>query len=271
MTLPTRRLLGGLATGLALAAASDAQAQAPAQGAPVTTDDIIRRGKVLVAMDTNNPPWGMLDTSMQPEGIDVAVGQLMAKYLGVQLEIVPVTSQNRIPFIVTGKADLVMATLTITPERAQQIWFSNPYAMQESIIMAPQATSIASFDDLKGKRVSVVRGAIQDPMVARLAPGATVMRFDNDASTIQALMTRQVDATATGFLIPAQTNRLQPGANYEKKLSLGVQHLAAGMRKGSIDLLRWMDTFVYHTQNNGELGAIFKRYAGIDLPPLPTF
>jgi len=261
------RWIASLFLGLLLLGGT-ARAQAPATA---TTDEIIRRGKIMVAIDTNNPPWGMLDTSMQPEGIDVAVATLLAKYMGVKLEIVPVTSQNRIPFVVTGKADLVMATLTITPERALQIWFSDPYAAQESIIMAPAASSIASFDDLKGKKVSVVRGAIQDPMVARLAPGAAMMRFDNDASTIQALVTKQVDATATGFLIPAQTNKLVPGANFEKKLSLGWQHLAIGMKRGDIDLLRWVNTFVYHTRNNGELAAIFKKYSGVDLPPLPSF
>ena len=262
-----KRLVTALLLAAALCTGARAQAPAPALG----TDEIVRRGKIQVAIDTNNPPWGMLDTAMQPDGIDVSVARLLAKYMGVQLEIVPVTSQNRIPFIVTGKADLVMATLTITPERALQVWFSDPYAAQESIIMAPAATAIASFDDLKGKKVSVVRGAIQGPMVERLAPGASLMRFDNDATTIQALMSRQVDATATGFLIPAQTNKLQPGADYEKKLSLGWQHLAIGMRRGNIDLLRWVNTFVYHTRNNGELAAIFKQYSGVDLPPLPSF
>jgi len=101
----------------------------------VTVDDIIKRGKLMVAIDTNNPPWGQMDAKMQPEGIDVAVATLMAKYMGVPLEIVPVTSQNRIPFVVTGKADLVMATLTITPQRALQIWYSIPYAFQDSVIM----------------------------------------------------------------------------------------------------------------------------------------
>ncbi len=236
-----------------------------------TTDEIIARGKILIAIDTNNPPWGLLDASMQPDGIDVSVANLLAKYMGVKLEIVPVTSQNRIPFILTGKADLVMATLTVTPQRALQIWFSNPYAAQESIIMAPAATAIGSWDDLAGKKVSVVRGAIQDPLVVARAPKATMMRFDNDATTIQALMTRQVDATATGFLIPAQTNKLQPGANYEKKLSLGWQHIAIGMKKGNTELRQWVNTFVYHTRNNGELNEIFKKFSGVDLPELPSY
>jgi polar amino acid transport system substrate-binding protein len=243
-------------------------AGARAQSGVVTVEDIKRRGKILIAMDTNNPPWGMLDTAMQPDGYDIAVGRLLAQEIGVVMELVPVTSQNRIPFILTGKADLVMATLTITPQRAEQILFSKPYCAQESIIMAPRDTAIRSFEDLRGKRVSVVRGAIQDPMVVQLAPGATVMRYDNDASTIQALMSRQVDATATGFLIPAQTNRLQPGRNYEKKLSLGTQMIGIGMRHGSDDLLKTVNGFIDKVKADGQLAQIFQRYAGVELLPL---
>ena len=241
---------------------------ARAQGAVVTVDAIKRRGKLLIAMDTNNPPWGMLDTSMQPGGYDIVVGRLLAQEIGVPMELVPVTSQNRIPFILTGKADLVMATLTITPQRAEQILFSKPYCAQESIIMAPEATAIRSFGDLRGKRVSVVRGAIQDPIVVERAPGAVRMRYDNDASTIQALMSRQVDATATGFLIPAQTNRLQPGRNYEKKLSLGTQMIGIGMRHASDDLLRTVNGFIDKAKADGRLAEVFKRFTGVDLLPL---
>jgi polar amino acid transport system substrate-binding protein len=234
-------------------------------------DEILKRGKVLIAIDTNNPPWGMMDTSMQPDGYDVSVAKLLAKYMGVQLEIVPVTSQNRIPYVLSGKADMVMSSLTITPQRALQIGFSIPYCTQESIVMAPADTNVKSFADLAGKKVSVVRGAIQDPMITQLADKATIMRYDNDASTIQALMTKQVDATATGFLIPAQTNKLQPGAHYEKKLSLGVQHFGIGVRRNDTDLLQWVNTFIYHVRQNGELAAIFQKYAGQELQPMPSF
>src|SRR3954462_11995890 len=121
----------------------------------VTVDEIIKRGKLLVAVDTNNPPWGQMDAAMKPEGIDIAVARLMAKYMGVELEIVPVTSQNRIPFVVTDKADVVMATLSITPQRALQIWYSIPYAFQDSVIMTSDKSPIKNFIDLNGKKVSV--------------------------------------------------------------------------------------------------------------------
>ncbi|WP_018907020.1 transporter substrate-binding domain-containing protein [Variovorax paradoxus] len=236
-----------------------------------TVDEIIKRGKLLVAIDTNNPPWGQMDASMQPEGIDVGVAKLMAKYMGVPLEIVPVTSQNRIPFIVTGKADVVMATLTITPQRALQIWYSIPYALQDSVIMTASNSPIKSFEDLNGKKVSVVRGAIQDALVTRHAPRAQMQRFDNDASTIQALVTGQVDATATGFLIPAQTTKANPGKTYVSRLKLGTQHIGIGMKRDSADLLQWTNTFIYHIRSNGELADLFKQYFGMTLPELPSF
>lgn len=255
------------ALGAALLLACSAQA-----ALAVTVDEIIKRGKLLAAIDTNNPPWGQMDAAMQPEGMDVAVARLMAKYLGVALEIVPVTSQNRIPYIITGKADVVMATLSITPQRALQIWYSIPYALQDSVIMTGSNSAINSFDDLNGKKVSVVRGAIQDALVTRLAPRAQMQRFDTDASTIQALVTGQVDACATGFLIPAQTTRANPGKTYVSRLKLGTQHIGIGMKRDSADLLQWTNTFIYHIRANGELGELFKQYfGGMVLPELPSF
>ena len=257
------RFLKAFAAFLLLAAAHAAGA--------VTVDEIIKRGKLLVAIDTNNPPWGQMDASMKPEGIDVGVATLMAKYMGVPLEIVPVTSQNRIPYVVTGKADVVMATLTITPQRALQIWYSIPYALQDSVIMTTDNSPIKSFDDLNGKKVSVVRGAIQDALVTKLAPRAQMQRFDTDASTIQALVTGQVDATATGFLIPAQTTKANPGKTYVSRLKLGTQHIGIGMKRDSVDLLQWTNTFIYHIRANGELAELFKQYFGMNLPELPSF
>lgn len=257
------RMWRALAAAVLLIAAQAASA--------ATVDEIVKRGKLLVAIDTNNPPWGQMDASMQPEGIDVGVAKLMAKYMGVPLEIVPVTSQNRIPFIVTGKADVVMATLTITPQRALQIWYSIPYALQDSVIMTAGNSPIKSFEDLNGKKVSVVRGAIQDALVTKYAPRAQMQRFDNDASTIQALVTGQVDATATGFLIPAQTTKANPGKTYVSRLKLGTQHIGIGMKRDSADLLQWTNTFIYHIRSNGELAELFKQYFGMTLPELPSF
>ena len=100
-------------------------------GAPAQADvldDIRQAKKVRIAIDLAIPPFGMTDDKVQPSGSDVDLRQLLATDLGVELEIVPTTGSSRIPCLQTGKADLVVSTLSITPERAKVIDFSIPYA-----------------------------------------------------------------------------------------------------------------------------------------------
>src|SRR5476651_102878 len=82
-----------------------------------TLDDIRKAGKVRIAIDTAIPPFGMTDDKLQPTGSDVETAQLLAKDLGVKLEIVTTTGPTRIPMLQTDKADLVISTLSITPDQ----------------------------------------------------------------------------------------------------------------------------------------------------------
>src|SRR4051794_22458768 len=81
--------------------------------AQTSLDTIIKRGKILIAIDMGSSPYAMTNAQMQPEGSDVEAAQLLAKDLGVELEIVPTTGQGRIPVLLSGKADLTMATFSI--------------------------------------------------------------------------------------------------------------------------------------------------------------
>jgi polar amino acid transport system substrate-binding protein len=108
-------------------------------------------------------------------------------------------------------------------------------------------------------------------MITKMAPKAQVQRFDSDASTIQALVTGQVDATATGLLIPAHTTKANPGKTFVSRLSLGQQHFGIGMKRDSVELLQWTNTFLYHVRQDGELAELFEKYSGLSLPPMPSF
>src|SRR6185503_7967667 len=99
-----------------------------------TLDDIKKAGKVRIAIDTAIPPFGMTDDKMQPSGSDVDTARLLAQDLGVQLEIVTTTGPSRIPALQSNKADLVISTLSITPDRAKVIDFSVPYADHPSVV-----------------------------------------------------------------------------------------------------------------------------------------
>src|SRR5882672_9447115 len=100
------------------------QPHAQRLAAAQTVDDIIKRGKVLVAVDTTTPIFGLIGKDGEPEGYDPDVARLMAKYLGVKVEFVPVTGANRIPLLLSGRVDVLICLFGITAERALQVWYS---------------------------------------------------------------------------------------------------------------------------------------------------
>src|SRR5262245_7078137 len=143
---------------LSLLLAGAALPLAPAAAAQ-TVAEIIKRGKVIVGVNTTTPIFGLIGTDGQPEGYDPDVARLVGKYLGVPVEFVPVTGANRLPFLLTNRVDMVIALFGITPERAQQIWFSIPYATEAAVLVAPASRAVKTVDDLGGLRVGGPRGA----------------------------------------------------------------------------------------------------------------
>src|SRR5690606_28275136 len=119
----TRRGFGILASAGLAAAAFGIHVAAAA-----TPDEIKEAGTLRVGVLVDYPPFGGTDASQNPAGYDADVAALMAKSLGVKLELVPVTGPNRIPYLLTNKIDVLIATFGITAERAQQVLFSNPYS-----------------------------------------------------------------------------------------------------------------------------------------------
>ncbi|HYZ63247.1 MAG TPA: transporter substrate-binding domain-containing protein, partial [Acetobacteraceae bacterium] len=165
MLKSSRRLFMALGVLVGMAAASGVFAQQVS-----ALDAIIKRGKLLVGVDVGAPPFGFTDDKMQPTGADVETARLLANDLGVSLEVVPTTSANRIPYLLTNRVDLVMATFSILPERAKTIAFSTPYGAINSVIFAPQSTKIAGAADLAGKKVGVARGTGNETSLVKLAP-----------------------------------------------------------------------------------------------------
>jgi polar amino acid transport system substrate-binding protein len=238
-----------------------------------TVDEIIKRGKVIVGVNTTTPIFGLVGSDGQPEGYDPDVARLVGKYLGVQVEFVPVTGANRLPFLLTSRVDMVIALFGITPERAQQIWFSMPYATEAATLVAPASRAVKTVDDLAGLRVGVPRGAMQDLILTPQAAAKKInlMRFDDEATALQALISGQIDVVGTGLLVNRTLNRNDPGKNYEVKIVLRPLHFGIGIRRGQIDLLQWLNTFVYTIKNNGELDAISRKWRQLPLESLPVF
>ena len=237
-----------------------------------SVDEIVKRGKVLVAIDVTNAPFATVNSSMEPDGFEVQLAKRMAATMGVQLEIVPVTTQNRIPFLITNKADILLATLTITPQRALQVMYTIPYGGVRFGVIAAKSKQIRSAADLKGMKVGVIRSGAADPMIVAVAPKETqIVRLDDPSAVLQALVSGQVDAVAENWLYPANIAKAQGAENYEMKFELAESHFGMGVRKGSFDLLQWVNTFLYTERLSGKLGELHQAQIGVPLPNLSSF
>lgn len=261
-----KRLLGmalALCVGVA-ATASGARAQ--------DLSDIIARGEIVVGVDMTTPPWGYLNQNQEPDGFGVALGQVLADSLNVNLRVEQVTGPTRIPTLLAGRADVIISTLSITAERAAQVWFTNPYAPNALILIGTADKEISSFEDVgAGVRVAVPRGSPQDQVVSARAPEATILQFDDDAGALQALVTGQADLLGAGMLVPAALNEMDPGKNYEAKVTLSSPYMAMAVAPGRINLLQYLNTFLFLQQQNGKLEEISQQYLKVPLGDLPTF
>ena len=253
-------VLAALGLGVALTAFSTgASAQSLA--------DIKKKGEVTIGMLVDFPPYGTTNAQNQPDGYDADVAKLLAKDWGVKANIVPVTGPNRIPFLLTNKVDLLVASLAVTPERAKQVQFSQPYAAATIVLYGKTGTPIKSAADLKGVRVGVARASTQDVAVTKAAPeGTEIRRFDDDASAMQALMSGQVDAIGCSVTVAAQIAKRVPANTFENKFTLVQQAMGIAMRPGQDDLLKNVNDFVQKNTANGELGKLYQKWLGTDFP-----
>ena len=231
-----------------------------------TLDDIKKAGRVRIAIDTAIPPFGMTDAQMQPAGSDVDTAQLLARDLGVKLEIVTTTGPTRIPMLQTDKADLVISTLSITPERAKVIDFSLPYADHPSVVASLASVPLSSYADLAGKKVAVVRGTTQDTDLAREAKGAQLVRYEDDSTMALAFASGQVDILATARSLLPAISKKNPARTLVSRITMQTFYLAIGMRKNEPRLKDWVNGWVKTNLQNGQLGAIYKKHHGVDIP-----
>ena len=235
-------------------------------------DDLLNKKKLQVGVLVDFAPFGLAIGADKYEGYDVDVAVLMAKYLGVDLELVPVTGPNRIPFLLTGKVDVLIAAFGITPERARQVVFSIPYSSIDILLVATKATKITDPNDLKTMKIGVPRASTPDAAVTAIAPpGTRIMRFDDNATTAQAMLSGQIDAICLTTTALKAFIAMNPSANYEAKLALRHQPNGITLRRGQADLLQWTNTFIYYVKNNGELDAICRKWIGAPLPEMPVF
>ena len=234
--------------------------------------EILEAGTIKIAVPENFPPFGALGAEGEHEGYDVDVAKLVAADLGVELELVPVVSKQRIPFLETGRVDLVISTMGANPERAKSIWFSAAYAPFYSGAFAGADKQISAVTDLAGMKVGLTGGTLEDLELTKIAPdGAEIVRFGDNAATLAAFVSGQVDVLVSGNMVALQAAESNPEMGIETKFILKESPSFIGLKKGNFDLLQWVNVFILHKKLGGELDAISEKWLGEPLPPLPTF
>lgn len=230
-------------------------------------DDIKKSGKIRIAVDLGVPPYGMTDDKMQPTGSDIETAKLLAKDWGLQFEHVPTTGASRIPSLQTGKADLVISTLSITPERAKVIDFSLGYAVLRTVIAAPKSVNVKRLADLDGKTVGTVRGTTHDTQLTKEGPkGMKLVRYEDDATEAQAFLSGQVDIFSTAELLVAPIDKKNPARQVEVKFVLDTFKLAVGVKKDETRLVEEVNKWILANLKNGKLDEIYKKFHGNGLP-----
>jgi polar amino acid transport system substrate-binding protein len=263
-----KHLLGTKFFAMLLTAACLLSTSAQAQ----TIADLIKKGKVTIGVISGTPPFGSANEKGEPIGYDIDVAHLIGRYLGLPVELVPLTPPARIPTLESGKVDFLVATLAPTPERAKSVYFSMPYSGFELSIVGPTGSTYKSLHDLTKKKVGVSRGSTNDTALSRAAiPGTNIIRYEDDATVVQALLTGQVDAISIPSTMAMDVIKTRAQGKMELKFPYSVQPNSMTVRKGSFEMLQWLNTFISYVKVNGELDAIAQKWSGAPLPNLPVF
>lgn len=196
----TRRLAALLATvGLAVGALTacsrgGGDAALPSDGS-VAPDlqTVLDRGAINIGSCYSSPPWAQLNSSGKPEGFDIDMAQDFAKYLGVELNSSDIAPAGRVPALQSGQLDAIMCSFGRTPEREQQIDFSDATIKLGWSLITPADSDISSVDDMTGRTIAVTRGGLAVPVLTAANPNAQQLQFDATADALLAVKSGQAD------------------------------------------------------------------------------
>ena len=242
--------------------------------APVNEIEKIKNdGVIHIAVPEDTPLFGSMGTDGQLTGYDVDVANMVAKDLGVKVELVPVSSANRIPYLTSGKVDLVISSMGVKPERAEVINFSQAYAPFFWAVYGSADLPVKNVQDAAAYKVGATLGTLEEIAYTDAAgEGATnIQRFDDQATTVQAFTTGQIDLIVTGNAIAAGIISSHPEMKVESKFVLQQSPCHIGVRQSDMRLLNWVNAFIYVHKLNGDLNKLSIKWFGEPLPDFPNY
>jgi glutamate transport system substrate-binding protein len=268
-------LLLVLVLGLFVAACGDDEEEQPAGGGGEQAADVEQfpedttmgriqaAGEIKIGVKYDVPPFGFKNPQTDAiEGFDVDLGQAIADKLGVEPNFIEAISDNRIPFLQDGTVDLVLSTMTINAERAQEIEFSEPYYIARGRILVPQDSDIAGIDDLAGRRVCTALGSTYEETIKEQAPRADLRLVDSYSECLELVQNGAVDAVSTddviltGMIIQDDTLKLTEGE------PLTTEPYGAGIKKGDTEFKEFVDGVIEEWKSGGGWAEAYEKWVG---------
>ena len=255
---------------LSTAVAASLLTLAGASHAQSALDNIQKAKLIKIAIPTDFPPYGFVGIDLKPQGLDIDMANYIATKMGVKVELMPVTSANRIAYLQTKKADLVISTLGKNPEREKVIDFTSAYSPFFQAIYGAKTLNIKSMNDLTGKTVAVTRGAIEDQELTKVAPaGAELKRFEDNNATVSAYVSGQTQLLATGASVAGVMMQKNPQLNAEYKLLLKDSPNFIGVGKGEDALRTKVNAIIAEAKKSGDIDKMAQKWLGRPAGQLP--
>ena len=229
-----------------------------------TTETAGTEGGVL-RMGTNAtfPPYEYVDENNEVAGIDADIAAAIADKLGMELEITDMAFDSLIPALQSDTIDIVLAGMTVDPERAESVNFTDSYATGVQVIIVPEDSDIASPDDLEGKNIGVQTGTTGDLQCTDAYGQEFVKQFDNGPLAVAALLNGQVDCV----VIDNEPAKNYVAANEGLKIldtAYADEDYAAAIAKEDTELFEQVNTAIQELKEDGTIASIIEKYIPSD-------
>ncbi len=255
---------------LTLALAATALLGSAGVHAQSALDDVMKSKTIKIGVPTDYPPYGFVGIDLKPQGLDVSMAELIAAKLGVKLELVPVISGNRIPYVQTKQVQLVISTLGKNAERMAVIDFTHAYAPFFQAVYAPKSLAIKTFADLGGKTIAVAKGAMEEQELVKVGPATmNFKRYEDQASSTAAFVAGQTQTIATSVSNAGLMAQKNPQLNAEFKLLIKESPNFIGVAKGEDALRKKVNEIILAARKDGTLDKMSQKWLGRPAGDLP--
>ena len=245
---------GGASSSVASSAASSAAASSSASGSLAT----VVAGKLTMATNATFPPYEMTTDSGEIEGIDIDTAKAIAEKLGLELQVDDMEFDAALLSVQQGKADMVMAGVTVTDERKAVMDFSDSYATGVQVVIVKEGSDV-TLDNLGEKMIGTQRGTTGYIYTSDDYGDDHVTAYDNGASAVQALINGQVDCVVIDSA-PAEAFVAANAGLTILDTEYANEDYAIGMAKDNTALQEALNKALAELKADGTIQSIIDKY-----------